>query len=331
MTEFAYLARCIKGLNFDKLLETAKYVSKKTGKGRALVLIDIIYCGLRYKAGYNDYKEFELYLVKGKNRGNYLTRGLNNNIIRDYNDKSFFHIFDDKTEFNKDYAEFIGREWLDLRNADYSAFKKFLCKNPKFVAKPVDGQCGKGVEVVELKDGDNCRKVYDRLLKNEQFLVEEYVIQHGDISALCPTSVNTMRVFTIVADGRAHMLQTALKLGNTGAVDNFYSGGMYCFADENGVIYTPAIDREDNVYAVHPATGKNIVGFKVPMFDKVKETVEAAALVHPEVAYVGWDVALTPNGPVLIEGNAYPGIFQPRASFCENGGVLPLYRKYISI
>ena len=31
-----------------------------------------------------------------------------------------------------------------------------------------------------------------------------------------------------------------------------------------------------------------------------------AALIVPEVRYVGWDIAITENGPVIMEGNEYP-------------------------
>ena len=27
----------------------------------------------------------------------------------------------------------------------------------------------------------------------------------------------------------------------------------------------------------------------------------------PQVRYIGWDIAFTDNGPVMVEGNEYPG------------------------
>ena len=68
------------------------------------------------------------------------------------------------------------------------------------------------------------------------------------------------------------------------------------------------------------------------MFREAIELVEKAAEVIPEVAYVGWDVAIGRNGPELIEGNPFPGVFQKRASLTENKtGIIPLYRQYMEI
>ena len=144
-------------------------------------------------------------------------------------------------------------------------------------------------------------------------------------------SVNTLRMFTVYTD-EGHYLQGILKFGNGGNVDNFSSGGMYTFVNESGVVIAPAIDKKDDIYYEHPATKEKIVGFTVPMFEEAKELVCKAAQEVPEVAYIGWDVAITQHGPVLIEGNCYPGVFQLRPSFSENKtGVLPLYNKYMEI
>ena len=35
------------------------------------------------------------------------------------------------------------------------------------------------------------------------------------------------------------------------------------------------------------------------------ETVKKAAMIVPDVRYIGWDVAITEKGPAIIEGNNY--------------------------
>ena len=35
--------------------------------------------------------------------------------------------------------------------------------------------------------------------------------------------------------------------------------------------------------------------------------VKRAALTVPELGYIGWDVAVTEKGPVIIEANHFPG------------------------
>ena len=330
MTAFAYLIKCIKNLDYENMSKTAGYIAKKEKKIKLFILIDMIRCGFKFKSGYNDYREFEFYTINDKKKATFLTRGLNNNIIRNYNDRSKMDIFDDKIRFNELFTDFIGREWLDLRKATAEDFENFLKKYGSIIVKPYDGICGKGIEKINYSDVTDAGELYNKLKENNQLLVENYLIQHHEMARINPSSVNTMRMFTFCKDGKSNLLQTIVKFGNNGVVDNFHSGGMYAFADENGCVFTPALDKADMVYKKHPYTGENILGFNVPMYKEAKELVEKAALVVESMGYVGWDVAVTEDGPVIIEGNAYPGIFQPRPSFTESHeGILPLYRKYM--
>ena len=63
----------------------------------------MVNCGLRYQAGYYDYQEFEFYNLNSEQRKTYLTRGKNNEIIKQFNDKTQFHIFENKDEMYEKY------------------------------------------------------------------------------------------------------------------------------------------------------------------------------------------------------------------------------------
>lgn len=331
MDKLKFIIRRLRKFNFSNMISTAKKVSKKTKKYFIIVLIDIIYCGLKYQAGYNDYLEFEFYLLNSKQRKTFLTAGINNSIIKKYNAKQYWHIFDNKIEFNYRFNKYLKRQWIDLRKATLEEFKTFVSQHNIIIVKPIDDCGGNGVEKIEINENTNKEEIYNNLKQKEQLLVEEFVKQHEDMNKLYDGSVNTLRMFTIYTD-KGYYLQGILKFGNGGNVDNFSSGGMYTFVNEEGVVIAPAIDKKDDVYKEHPISKKKIVGFKVPMFDEAKKLVCKAAAEVPEVAYVGWDVAITEDGPVLIEGNCYPGVFQLRPSFSKNKeGIIPIYDKYMDI
>ena len=171
-------------------------------------------------------------------------------------------------------------------------FTNFLAENKQVIVKPVDGEGGKGVEKIEYTSKEDCEKLYNKLIDNNQTIVEQCIVQNKELNKLYPKSVNSLRMFTFYKDGKAYFLQAILKIGNGGVVDNFSSGGMYTYLDENGYVYVEAIDRLDNIYAEHPATKCPIVGFKVPMFKEAVDLVKEAAKVVPEIGYVGWDVAI---------------------------------------
>ncbi len=332
MSKISYLAARILHLDYGKMIRIAKDVSGKCDKSVPAVIMDMIHCGLKFQAGYHDYQEFEFYNLNEQQRATYLTRGKNNNIIKKYNDKEYMPIFDDKIAFNKRFDKFLNRDWLDMKETTPEQFAEFMKKHPQVVAKIVDGEGGFGISKYSAKDYDDINVLYNEIKEKKQDLVEAFIVQHPDMNVLYPNSVNSMRMFTFCKNGRGYFLQAILKIGNGGVVDNFSSGGMYTFPDDNGVVTVAAIDKDDILYTKHPITGTDIIGFKVPLFDEAVELVRKAAEVIPQVGYVGWDVGISENGPVIIEGNSFPGIFQKRASLSENKtGVIPRYRKYMDI
>ena len=106
----------------------------------------------------------------------------------------------------------------------------------------------------------------------------------------------------------------------TNDVDNFHSGGVYSFFDEEGFITKPAIDREGTVHEEHPLTKTSFVGFKIPYCQEALDLCKTASKKIPQIAYVGWDIAITPQGPVILEGNELPGydLYQSKVHLDEN-------------
>jgi molybdopterin biosynthesis enzyme MoaB len=74
---------------------------------------------------------------------------------------------------------------------------------------------------------------------------------------------------------------------------------------DTGVVVGPGVynDISKNDEAIHPVTGKTIVGFAIPFWQETMQMVVKAAMLTPENRSVGWDVAITSVGPELIEGN----------------------------
>ena len=331
MKKIKYMLKCIKNLNIKNMFNIIDKLSKKIHKNKFILTIDIIYCALRYGAGYYDYQEFEFYNLTNKERKTYLTRVKNNNIIKTYNNRTDFYKLDDKGVFNETYKAFIKRDFLIINDDNYDEFLKFTSKHKKIIAKIINGEGGKGISVLEVNK-ENAESSFKELLNNKQTLIEEVIVQNKEISRLYSGSVNTLRLFTFFDGENAYVLNSVFKIGNGGVTDNFSSGSMYTFTDENGVVIVPAIDQNDNIYEVHPITKEKIVGFKVPLYDEACRLVCEAAKLSPTIKYIGWDVAITDDSPVIIEGNSYPGVFQIKPSLTDNHvGLIPKYQKYMNI
>ena len=331
MKKIKYLFSLITKIDYKNMLKITKNVSKKAKKPFLVILFDIIYCGFKYQSGYYDYQEFEFYLLNKEERKTYLTRGINNSLVKKYNNKEYWHLLQDKIEFNKKFDKYLDRDWIDLRNTTLEDFKKFLKNKKSVIAKELDNCGGKGISIIENK-GD-IKKIRDELINNKQYLVEELIKQHKKIDKLYNGSVNTLRFFTFFDGKETHILNSIFKIGNNGFVDNFSSGGMYTFLDKKGKVICPAIDQADNKIEIHPTSKERIIDFEIPNFDKACKLVKEASKEIPEIQYIGWDVAITDKGACLVEGNEFPGVFQIKPSFDKgkHEGILKEYKKYMDI
>jgi len=288
-------------------------------------------CGLRYGAGYKDYALCAFWDLSPEQRATYVTRGINNRIVRLCNDPAWYHCVADKREFNRIYGRFVRRGWLDLEQCGYDAFAEFMGGRDAVIAKPTADTCGRGIEKLRKADFSSLRELYAHLKAGGAGLVEDVIVPHPQVARLYPDAVNTYRIVTVTRGGRAGVVYAYIRIGNGGRfVDNFNSGGMTAPVDlESGVIGFPAVDKDGGCYPVHPATGCPIAGYPLPFWRESIEMCLEAAKVVPQLGYVGWDVAVSPQGPQLIEGNHFPGhdIYQMPA-LTENGmGVLPRFKE----
>lgn len=329
MKSLIYKIKCFKSGTIKSIFNIVEKIHNKTHKCRLFLFIDIVYCSVKYGAGPYDYQEFEFYNLNSKERKTYLTRVKNNAIVRMFNDKEIAKKFDDKVEFNKIFNKYLKRDWLYLDN-NYEEFVKFCESKKDFIAKPVGGFGGEGIELIKV-DKKNYKKTYEYLISNNKLLVEEKIIQNKKIGMLNKTSVNTFRIVSFFDGKETHILNVVFKIGNGGVTDNFSSGSMYTFV-RDGKIIVPAIDRDDNIFYEHPISKINIVGYEIPNYDKAIDLVKECAKKVPEVKYVGWDVAITDSDAVIIEGNCFPGVYQIKPSFVkEKVGLIPIFEKAMKI
>ena len=325
MKKFKYLIKRFFSMDFKQMFDVIDELHKKTHKSKLLLLIDILVCGIKYQAGYMDYKLFEMYNLNKSQRKTIITRGINNEIIKKYNDKEYIHYFSSKIEFNKRFNKYLLRDWMELTNDNYEEFKTFTERHSRIIVKPISESCGKGVEMIKVSK-QNCKRVFEELLASNRILVEEVGEQHSDLKRLHPTSINTIRIVTL----NKKIVAAFLRIGNdNNVVDNFNHGGMVAPINiSTGIIDYLAIDKKGNLYEKHPLTKENILWFKVPKWPRIKRFVERATEEVPEVGYVGWDVSLYKD-PYLIEANEFPGhdLYQLPPHRSDGIGLLPQFKE----
>ena len=306
-------------------------VAAESGKLRATIALDMVWCSIVYQAGYLDYQEFEFWSLTARERRTWITSGNANSIVVKYNQRDYRALFWDKPRFNERFREYLGRDWLDVRESSTEELEAFLARNPVIMVKRIDGMSGAGIEKHVSASITDIAEFQGDLIANKQYLVETFLEQHPVMASLSPTSVNSLRMITFFDGTEVHVMEAVLRMGNGADVDNYGRGGMYTVIDEKtGIAHYGAFDKYAKSYTVHPVSGTSIVGFQVPLYDEVLATLDTVSRIVPQVPYVGWDVAIAVDGPVIIEGNYNTGVFQMKPSLTgDKIGLLPRFRKII--
>ena len=222
-------------------------------------------------------------------------------------------LFDDKGKTYEVFRKYFKRdltEVLGWNSASLKALGAFVDKHPSFIVKPFNGGNGRGIRIVDLAKIGSFEALCAELKKQypSGFVAEELIRQVDVLSAVHPSSVNTLRVFTIRFDDRVEFLPLAWRVGRGGAcVDNGGSGGIFCALDDTGVVVSTC-DEKGRSYDVHPDTGHPLIGFRLPRFEEAKQLAAELAQVVPDNRYCGWDLALTEDGWVMQEGNWQGGL-----------------------
>ncbi|MEJ5945304.1 sugar-transfer associated ATP-grasp domain-containing protein [Pseudokineococcus basanitobsidens] len=201
------------------------------------------------------------------------------------------------------------------------------------VAKPTGGSGGRGV-----RRFDDVPAAVAATDLSTDHLLQEAVRQHPGSAALWPGSLNTVRVLAVrTADGRVVLPSAVQRVGRstTGAVDNYSSGGMVVPVDPADGVLGPVMSRVRRpgrvLFEDHPETGVRITGRTVPCWRDLVALVHRLMDAFPDAVHVGWDMAVSEDGPVVVEGNArFVGVklYQLHGPFTHDPGVREFYRSH---
>lgn len=297
--------------NYKRYYKDLQELSKVTHKPAWFMFLDTAVCTLRYGSGLQDYLNFRFYEKPHSLRKTYVSVGFLDKTITRLSNIKWSPYISNKTNFHKNYGKYTRRDFFDPEGG-YEAFEAFLERNPVFIYKPQIGQCGEGVaKIVTAEIPD--RKAFFEQAMEAKACIEELVIQHPDWEALCPGCVNTMRIITGAAKGQSWLLFAATRVGSgKGVADNFHMGGSAVLIDmETGKLTGTGLDKKLNEHECS-ATGIRYDGYPVPYWEEIKKLCLEAALVNDQIHFVGWDVAVTKDGPLLIEGNRGSGFDLPQ-------------------
>lgn len=193
------------------------------------------------------------------------------------------------------------------------------------VIKPSDGEGGDGVVILErVMDAADLAARLPR--GRGAYVVQERVRTHPGLADLALDALPTVRIVTMIDEvGAPEVVSATFRFASVhGArVDNMKAGGLIAAVDlPVGALGVACKGYGGGDHPVHPITGAAIAGRMLPDWPAAKGLVRRAhAETFADYALIGWDVALAPDGPVLIEGNGKPGVLMPQRAARQGLGV----------
>lgn len=163
---------------------------------------------------------------------------------------------------------------------------------------------------------------------------QQRVSPHAAVRALCGERLATVRLLTIVQDGRPEILRACWKIpAGPHAADNFWRpGNLLAQLDlETGRVLR-VIRGSGTAYEEvqhHPDSGVRITDTLVPNWDAVRALALDAARLLEDLPLVGWDIAPTDDGAVLVEPNVTPD-FRLHQMADRRGLLDPAFRRFIA-
>lgn len=274
--------------------------------------IDMIYSLHRFGCMFDEYFLFDFRHLNSKGRETFVTDKNRWAIYGAYNKDENYALFLDKNKTYELYRDFYGRECVLIAGSeDYEKFSAFIDRHCSVIVKPYNQSGGRGIFILRKDDYATVEDAFTKAIENGSVFIEELIRSDSELQSFHEGSLNTLRVPTIYKDGEVTVWRPFARFGRGDAVvDNAASGGLICLVDEkSGVIYS-ARDESGNEYLYHPDSKKQLVGYRIPRWNEAKDLVIKLANVLPDNRYTGWDIALTPNGWVMVEGNASGQIIQ---------------------
>lgn len=193
--------------------------------------------------------------------------------------------------------------------SDSEITDEILLNTPCFLKLATDSEGGKGVYYIDDSyTKQDIVKLIDEI--KGDIIVQKALIQSPELSAMNASSVNTIRIMTLLnLDGSVKLCSSCLRMGLDGAkVDNASSGGVVAGINEDGTLKKYAYKPTGEKFIKHPTSGVIFENFAIPNFAKCKKLVVDLAPQYPYFRLISWDIALNyANEPVLIEANLFSG------------------------
>ena len=304
-------------------------------QGRSLwalpsALFQVYHWKLVYHINPHDYLTYRLWENSREKKAAHFLHRHNVDFVETINDQSKLYILRDKYALLKRIEGLAGREYLEIHESSPEEFYAFFEKHGKLIIKPRGAALGRGIRVIEKGDmtRTECDDLRNALIKDGCTLAEEFIKQHKKLNRIYDKAVSIVKIHTLNIDGNVQVvLCPFMQIGANGGQIS-HSG------------FSTLIDRKSGKFICqpqfYPNHAKILPVFQdepIPFYHETEALAIKAAHLVNELTYISWDIAITDDGPVIIEGNgasaAYIGMHKLLYGLTGKG-IRPMYNDIMS-
>ena len=277
----------------------------KLGIAEEDLIVDMIYCLHRFGFTYDEYFWFKLYNISTYGREGFISDKMRYEYYLDLNTDEGLKLLRDKWRTYERLKDFYKRDCCAVYSSeDERKFSEFTKKHKQFFYKPLSSDSAKNCQKMDSSD-----VAFGTLISKGPFIVEELIQQCGDFADFYPDAVNILRIPVLTTkDDEIHLMGPFLTFGqNDMRAVNAGAGGIIASIDpDTGVVLGNGwVEKSETEYPYHPETHKRIIGYQIPDWEQAVALCKKASKLIPECKYIGFDLAQTKDGWIIIEANSF--------------------------
>ena len=226
-----------------------------------------------------------------------------------FTDRRYICILMNKFIFSKVFDEFYRRKCFMAAEMNAELVKRLAGDCGKIVYKPNCKGQGQGVRVLNVETDEQLAAALELFKSEDNAIVEEFIRQHEVMASFNPNAVNIVRFYSVASHAGMYIFAPVLTTAVNMDISNGSQDALTAVVDiRTGRVLTDAVDQNNIVdYSAHPLTGTAFRGAELPYWQECVELLRRAVPLAGKISNIGWDVAITENGPLIIEANTIPG------------------------
>lgn len=248
-----------------------------------------------------------------------------------FTDRRYIGMLMNKYIFSKIFAEFYGRQCIQASDVSAELLERMAGSSGHVVYKPNCKGMGKGIRVFPVKTKEEIKDALECIRSIGNGIVEEYICQDDVLNQLNPRAVSVIRFYSVCSPEGSFLFAPVLTVANQDDISNGCQDALTSMVDiRTGTVLTDAVDQNEMTeYQTHPVTGAVFRGVQLNHWEETIEMMRRVVPLASKISNIGWDVAMTREGPVLVEANTIPGFTTAQYSgygwVTEGYGYQPLF------